>query len=70
MSVEVPQEFALRVRRDEPMSRHTSWHVGGPAELFFNPRDRKDLAAIRASITEALDDPTHEAVRAFQTHHF
>jgi UDP-N-acetylmuramate dehydrogenase len=45
MSVEVPQEFALRVRRDEPMSRHTSWHVGGPAELFFNPRDRKDLAA-------------------------
>ena len=32
--------------------------------------DRKDLAAIRASITEALDDLTHEAVRAFQTHHF
>jgi UDP-N-acetylmuramate dehydrogenase len=45
LSIEVPQEFALRVRRDEPMSRHTSWHVGGPAELFFNPRDRADLAA-------------------------
>jgi UDP-N-acetylmuramate dehydrogenase len=27
------------------MSRHTSWHVGGPAEVFFNPRDRIDLAA-------------------------
>ncbi len=27
------------------MSRHTSWHVGGPAEVFFNPRDRKDLSA-------------------------
>jgi UDP-N-acetylmuramate dehydrogenase len=25
------------------MSRHTSWHVGGPAEVFFNPRDRADL---------------------------
>lgn len=45
MSVEVSPEFSLRVRRDEPMSRHTSWHVGGPAELFFNPRDRSDLAA-------------------------
>lgn len=42
-NIEVPQEFALRVRRDEPMSRHTSWHVGGPAELFFNPRDRSEL---------------------------
>ena len=45
MSVAIPQEFAVRVRRDEPMSRHTSWHVGGPAEVFFNPRDRNDLAA-------------------------
>jgi UDP-N-acetylmuramate dehydrogenase len=27
------------------MSRHTSWHVGGPAEVFFNPRDRTDLSA-------------------------
>jgi UDP-N-acetylmuramate dehydrogenase len=51
MSVEVAPEFAVRVRRDEPMSRHTSWHVGGPAELFFNPRDRKDLAAFLKSLS-------------------
>jgi UDP-N-acetylmuramate dehydrogenase len=51
MSVEVSSEFAVRVRRDEPMSRHTSWHVGGPAELFFNPRDRKDLAAFLKSLS-------------------
>lgn len=50
MPIAVPQEFALRVRRDEPMSRHTSWHVGGPAELFFNPRDRSDLAAFLKSL--------------------
>ena len=43
MSVEISEEFAVRVRRNEPMSRHTSWHVGGPAEVFFNPRDREDL---------------------------
>jgi UDP-N-acetylmuramate dehydrogenase len=45
MSVELAPQFATRVRRDEPLSRHTSWHVGGPAEVFFNPRDREDLAA-------------------------
>ena len=36
--------FAGRLRRDEPMSRHTSWHVGGPADWYFEPRDRADLA--------------------------
>ncbi len=52
MTIPVPQEFALRVRRDEPMSRHTSWHVGGPAELFFNPRDRADLVAFLKSLPD------------------
>jgi len=37
-------KFAGRLALDEPMSRHTSWHVGGPAEMFFEPRDRADLA--------------------------
>jgi UDP-N-acetylmuramate dehydrogenase len=36
------------------MSRHTSWHVGGPAEVFFNPRDRADLAAFLKSIPEEV----------------
>jgi UDP-N-acetylmuramate dehydrogenase len=45
MSVALAPQFATRVRRDEPLSRHTSWHVGGPAEVFFNPRDRAELAA-------------------------
>ncbi|MGH8210112.1 MAG: UDP-N-acetylmuramate dehydrogenase [Steroidobacteraceae bacterium] len=57
MSVTVTQEFALRVRRDEPMSRHTSWHVGGPAEVFFNPRDRTELAAFLRSLAD--DVPIH-----------
>lgn len=33
-----------QIRRDEPMSRHTSWRVGGPAELFYKPVDLEDLA--------------------------
>jgi UDP-N-acetylmuramate dehydrogenase len=41
----VAQEFLPRIRRDEPMSRHTSWHVGGPAEVYFTPGDRAQLGA-------------------------
>jgi len=26
------------------MSRHTSWRVGGPADIYFRPADRADLA--------------------------
>jgi UDP-N-acetylmuramate dehydrogenase len=45
VTVAVAPEFALRVKRNEPMSKHTSWHVGGPAEVYFNPRDREDLCS-------------------------
>ena len=45
MTVAVAPEFMPRIRRNEPMHKHTSWHVGGPAEVFFNPHDRADLAA-------------------------
>jgi UDP-N-acetylmuramate dehydrogenase len=38
-------EISMRVRRDELMSKHTSWHAGGPADLFFTPRDVMDLAS-------------------------
>ncbi len=38
-------EFSARVLHDVPLSKHTSWHVGGPAELFFTPRDVSDLSA-------------------------
>jgi len=29
---------------NEPMSRHTSWRVGGPAEMFFRPAGLDDLS--------------------------
>ena len=38
-------DFNGRVRYDEPMSAHTSWHAGGPADVLFSPRDVEDLAA-------------------------
>lgn len=38
-------EYDTRVLRNVPMSKHTSWHAGGPADLFFVPRDVTDLGA-------------------------
>jgi UDP-N-acetylmuramate dehydrogenase len=32
------------LRTAEPMSRHTSWRVGGPAQHFYRPADLEDLA--------------------------
>ena len=31
------------IKHREPLSRHTSWRVGGPARTFFEPADREDL---------------------------
>ncbi|MGI9311147.1 MAG: UDP-N-acetylmuramate dehydrogenase [bacterium] len=34
------------LRIDEPMSRHTSWRVGGAADYFYTPADKDDLIAL------------------------
>jgi UDP-N-acetylmuramate dehydrogenase len=35
-----------QVRLDEPMARHTTFRIGGPADVFVQPRDVDDLAAV------------------------
>jgi len=47
-------QFAPRVRLNEPLARHTSWHVGGPADVFFSPRDRADLIAFLRALPEGV----------------
>jgi UDP-N-acetylenolpyruvoylglucosamine reductase len=48
----IAAELAARVssatvlKRDEPMARHTTLRVGGPADVFVEPADETDLAAI------------------------
>jgi UDP-N-acetylmuramate dehydrogenase len=37
-----------RISRDEPMSRHTTFRIGGPADLFLQPEDPAQLAALFA----------------------
>lgn len=44
-AMSLPPPIESRVLRNEPMARHTSWRVGGPADLFFRPLDANDLAA-------------------------
>ncbi|MGQ9518176.1 MAG: FAD-binding protein, partial [Anaerolineae bacterium] len=37
------QTLGLAVRRDEPMARHTTWRIGGPADLFVTVHNADDL---------------------------
>jgi UDP-N-acetylmuramate dehydrogenase len=54
--IAAPRSDAL-VRRNEPMARHTSWHVGGPADVFFTPRVRGDIGPFLAGLAPAT--PVH-----------
>ena len=49
-------ELSVRgeIRYDEPMSRHTSWRVGGPAEAFFVPDSVEDLSTFLAELDEDI----------------
>ncbi len=38
------------LRYGEPMSRHTSWRVGGPAEVYYVPASIDDLSAFLAAL--------------------
>lgn len=52
-SLALPPDFDTRVLRNERMAKHTSWHVGGPADLFFTPLDVADLAGFLRSLDAA-----------------
>ena len=42
----IKSEIKGQVRFDEPMSLHTSFHIGGPADVLIIPADRKDLRTV------------------------
>ena len=46
----VPED---RVLRDEPMSRHTSFRIGGPAAALVIVNNEEELAAALSAVTEA-----------------
>ncbi len=44
-----------RLRENEPMARHTSWRVGGPADRYYTPSGIDDLRQFIASLP--ADEP-------------
>ena len=51
---QISPEFSARVLYDVPMSKHTSWHAGGTADMFFTPRDALDLASFLRQLPPAV----------------
>ena len=47
----------MEVLRDEPLRKHTSWRVGGPADLFYTPTSVEELKRVLADLPPAT--PVH-----------
>ena len=43
MAEPTPTPVRGKMLLNEPLARHTSWRVGGPADRYFEPADRADL---------------------------
>ena len=56
MAMKKHDTYRGELKLNEPMSKHTSWRVGGPADHFYTPADEADLANYIASL------PGHEPV--------
>ena len=41
--------------RDEPMSKHTSWRLGGPADLYFRPDSVDELRSFLRDLDDAVE---------------
>ena len=55
MNAAADQNFRGRLLRDEPMSRHTSWRLGGPADFYYVPEDLEDLQNYLARLDQGAD---------------
>lgn len=44
--------IAGEIRTDEPLAEHTTFRVGGPADLFARPEDARDVATLLAWASE------------------
>lgn len=48
------QEFEDDCSCNESMAKHTSWGIGGCADLFYSPKSREDLVSFLSSIDPNL----------------
>jgi len=47
----------LKLTRDEPMSRHTSFRIGGPADLFAEPSSAEELETLLRTLYQVGEGP-------------
>jgi len=52
MPARIANDAAGELLRDEPMSRYTSWRVGGPADMLYKPASLDDLARFLRSLPD------------------
>lgn len=55
MTAEARQPLRGVLSSDEPMSKHTSWRVGGPADHYYQPADLDDLTRFLSQLS--IDEP-------------
>lgn len=55
MNVAAKTSIRGKLLFDEPMSKHTSWRLGGPADRYYVPLDLKDLQAFLAGLDDAIE---------------
>jgi UDP-N-acetylmuramate dehydrogenase len=57
VSVVASETTMPEVLRNEPLRKHTSWRVGGPADLFYTPSSLAELQRVLAELPAAT--PVH-----------
>ncbi len=55
MNVAVKESSKGRLMFDEPMSKHTSWRLGGPADRYYVPQDLQDLQAFLGELDDDIE---------------
>ncbi len=55
MNVASQHSIKGKLMFDEPMSKHTSWRLGGPADRYYVPSDLRDLQNFLAELSTDLD---------------
>lgn len=52
MASSITYDGVGELRRNEPLSKHTSWRVGGTAEWYFKPKSLQELCDFLADLSE------------------
>lgn len=50
MSVLLPPNLQQAIRYREPLAHHTTWRVGGPADIFYIPSNQEDVSNFLTSV--------------------